>query len=179
MRLFRNALVRNQRLFEKFDEQVAKKERNAATRHTLRSRKKSGVSSHRMLRRSEREKFLVSPEWLAVREQALELYGRVCLKCGSEHQIQVDHVKPRFRYPELALDVTNLQVLCWPCNKAKGYHDETDYRTGFQLKVTKWNQLLFSRSRLTVPAPVSPLRVRLRITATPRLRSTRKVRTAK
>ena len=42
--------------------------------------------------------------------------------------MHVDHIKPRLRYPELALDMNNLQVLCAICNHGKGGFDETDWR---------------------------------------------------
>lgn len=73
--------------------------------------------------------FLKTPEWKALRSLVLEFYGCVCMKCGATKRIQVDHIKPKSRYPELALAFSNLQVLCWLCNKAK-WHDqsEVDYR---------------------------------------------------
>ena len=73
-------------------------------------------------------KFVDSVEWKKVRAEAIELYGRKCHKCGSEENIQVDHIKPKSKHPEIALDINNLQILCWPCNKKKSYRDETDYR---------------------------------------------------
>ena len=42
--------------------------------------------------------------------------------------MNVDHIKPRKKYPELALDKSNLQVLCEECNHGKGNWDETDWR---------------------------------------------------
>lgn len=53
--------------------------------------------------------------------------------CGRTPQIHrvvlhVDHVKPRHFFPELALEITNLQVLCEDCNKGKGAWDQTDWR---------------------------------------------------
>jgi 5-methylcytosine-specific restriction endonuclease McrA len=41
--------------------------------------------------------------------------------------LEVDHVKPRSKYPELALDLDNTQILCRACNSKKGTA-ETDYR---------------------------------------------------
>jgi len=68
--------------------------------------------------------FIRSKEWKALRLKALELYGLVCIKCGRdnsrEYPINVDHIKPRKFFPELALDITNLQPMCGPCNKKKG-----------------------------------------------------------
>lgn len=81
-----------------------------------------------------RENFYLTPEWRAVRYRALILYGNTCQCCGRGKEdgivLHVDHIKPRSRYPDLALDVTNLQVLCDDCNIGKGARDETDWRDG-------------------------------------------------
>ena len=75
--------------------------------------------------------FLCSPEWKELRKKARERYGLVCLCCGRDNSrrfpINMDHVKPRKLYPELALDIENLQPLCGPCNKHKG-NSIIDYR---------------------------------------------------
>lgn len=76
--------------------------------------------------------FLRTDAWMKLRRLALEKYGLVCCKCGRENSrrfpINMDHIKPRKFFPELALDINNLQPLCGPCNKAKGNKDYTDYR---------------------------------------------------
>lgn len=76
--------------------------------------------------------FLQSFEWRALRMQALKLYGRRCVCCGASPEtgavMNVDHIKPRKRYPSLALDIKNLQVLCHECNHGKGNWDMTDWR---------------------------------------------------
>jgi hypothetical protein len=40
----------------------------------------------------------------------------------------VDHIKPIFTYPELALTENNLQVLCELCNLGKRHHFADDWR---------------------------------------------------
>lgn len=72
--------------------------------------------------------FEMSEEWKLLRSSVLLMYGKTCMRCGSTKNIQVDHIKPKYKYPHLSLDVNNLQVLCWPCNKSKSTIDETDYR---------------------------------------------------
>lgn len=76
--------------------------------------------------------FLRSYEWRRVRMEALKMHGTRCLCCGASPStgavMHVDHIKPRRIYPELALDVTNLQVLCEECNHGKGNWDMTDWR---------------------------------------------------
>ena len=76
--------------------------------------------------------FLRSYEWRKVRYIALQKNGRRCQCCGSSPEtgatLNVDHIKPRKYYPDLALDVDNLQVLCGECNHGKGNWDMTDHR---------------------------------------------------
>lgn len=75
--------------------------------------------------------FLFTPEWKALRLKAFEKYGLVCLCCGADNSrkspMNVDHVKPRKYFPELALDIENLQPLCARCNERKG-NETIDYR---------------------------------------------------
>jgi len=87
------------------------------------------------------DEFLKSFEWKEVRGKALDRHGSFCMRCGrcrmdkddagEPVKITVDHVKPRRHFPELALDVGNLQVLCGDCNIAKGSWDHTDWRGKF------------------------------------------------
>ena len=73
--------------------------------------------------------FFASREWLGARYEALLKHGRDCMCCGVLAQpAHVDHIKPRSKYPELALDVNNLQILCRECNLGKSNTDETDWR---------------------------------------------------
>lgn len=78
--------------------------------------------------------FLMSYEWRRVRMQALTKYGARCQCCGATpadgRVMNVDHIKPRRIYPQLALDIKNLQVLCDVCNHGKGNWDMTDWRKG-------------------------------------------------
>ena len=97
-----------------------------AARRTAKKMKKVRGSPVRKVRA---DRFLVSPEWRAMRERVFALHGRRCQKCGSDDEIQVDHIKPRSKFPELALDIENLQVLCWPCNREKSARVVADYRT--------------------------------------------------
>lgn len=76
--------------------------------------------------------FLSSYEWRKVRMQALKLHGAKCMCCGDTPAngaiMNVDHIKPRKLFPSLALELTNLQILCGPCNHGKGNWDQTDWR---------------------------------------------------
>lgn len=76
--------------------------------------------------------FLMTPQWRKLRYEALKLYGCKCACCGvtpdSGAILNVDHIKPRKKFPALALEITNLQVLCAACNHGKGNWDSTDWR---------------------------------------------------
>jgi 5-methylcytosine-specific restriction endonuclease McrA len=76
--------------------------------------------------------FLQTYEWRRVRMEALKKYGPVCQCCGASPStgavMNVDHIKPRKLFPQLALDVDNLQILCGECNHGKGNWDMTDWR---------------------------------------------------
>ena len=76
--------------------------------------------------------FLRSEAWKILRLQAIKKYGDRCCKCGKphskKHPINIDHIKPRKYYPELSLDINNLQPLCGRCNKLKGNGEPVDYR---------------------------------------------------
>ncbi|WP_083698118.1 HNH endonuclease [Shewanella sp. UCD-KL21] len=76
--------------------------------------------------------FYSSQKWLSLRLNAFEKYGSVCQCCGASPQhgavMHVDHIKPRSKYPELALDIDNLQVLCDKCNLGKSNRSETKWR---------------------------------------------------
>lgn len=76
--------------------------------------------------------FYESDEWRALRYQALKVYGRKCSVCGATPEsgkiMHVDHIKPRSRFPELALLLENLQVLCEDCNIGKSNKDTIKWR---------------------------------------------------
>ena len=77
--------------------------------------------------------FYHSRDWLTLRYETLRRQGARCRCCGRTARdgaiIQVDHIRPRSRFPELALRADNLQVLCRDCNLGKGARDSTDWRT--------------------------------------------------
>ena len=75
--------------------------------------------------------FLQTYEWRRLRMLVLTKRGNRCECCGAKApdvRINVDHIKTRRKYPELALVESNLQVLCEVCNHGKGSWDETDWR---------------------------------------------------
>lgn len=76
--------------------------------------------------------FLTTFEWRTLRYAALRDSEGICSLCarGRQHGVilNVDHIKPRRTHPQLALEPSNLQVLCGECNHGKGNWDDTDWR---------------------------------------------------
>jgi len=64
-------------------------------------------------------------KWLDLRYQAFRKYGRKCYVCGLCDRLEVDHIKPRSKYPHLIWSIDNLQILCHDCNSGKSnkYND--------------------------------------------------------
>jgi len=77
--------------------------------------------------------FYESREWLTARYQALKKSNGCCACCLNRpkpgNPLQVDHIKPRSKFPELELVIDNLQVLCRNCNLGKGNTDNIDWRS--------------------------------------------------
>jgi len=79
--------------------------------------------------------FLRTPEWRRVRYDVLRVNDRRCELCGrNKHQLppgeylNVDHIHSRKARPDLALEVTNLAVLCSADNAGKGNRYADDWR---------------------------------------------------
>lgn len=76
--------------------------------------------------------FFKSREWLELRYDVLAERGGKCECCGatakSGAELHIDHILPRSKWPDLALDKGNLQVLCAACNIGKSNRREDDWR---------------------------------------------------
>jgi hypothetical protein len=71
-------------------------------------------------------------KWFELRYEVLKESDGKCSLCGVSAKdgakLQVDHIKPKSKYPELQYEKSNLQVLCGACNAGKSNKDETDWR---------------------------------------------------
>ena len=78
--------------------------------------------------------FYASWEWKQARYEAMMLHGRQCMLCGftptpgCKERLVVDHIKPRSKFPDLALSLSNLQILCNSCNMGKSNRHTHDFR---------------------------------------------------
>ena len=112
-----------------FIEEVAKKSPSKKKRS---STKKTAVQQSATEEFVASKAFLESYAWRKLRMEALKLHGTRCQCCGASPRdgavMHVDHIKPRRKFPELALEISNCQVLCHECNHGKGNWDTTDWR---------------------------------------------------
>lgn len=76
--------------------------------------------------------FYQTKEWRRLRYQAFKQYGNRCAVCGRGPKdnliMHVDHIKARSLYPHLALEITNLQIMCGECNVSKSNKDKIKWR---------------------------------------------------
>jgi len=117
------------------DHRSKKAERRASAKKERSNRKAARKAT---VTREIPDAFLQSYEWRRVRMVVLKRDGAKCRCCGATpidgRVMNVDHIKPRKHFPQLALDLNNLQVLCDVCNHGKGNWDETDWRQEFSEK---------------------------------------------
>lgn len=134
----RDRQLRKQRKIERLNMKIlearstTKKKRSTSLREAnqriekLEARLKLKVSGTNVVTRPYND-FYDSKVWKELRYRVIRTYGRNCAACKStQGQMHVDHIKPRSKYPELALDFSNLQVLCAVCNvgKSNSYNDD-------------------------------------------------------
>ena len=108
------------------------KSRKTKKKGSKRQKKREQRQEKRLKSKPKRaDNFYKSKEWRALRFKALVKYGNQCMCCGRQPPdviIHVDHIKSRYNYPELELDINNLQILCADCNLGKSYKYNTDFR---------------------------------------------------
>lgn len=79
------------------------------------------------------ESFYDTSLWRKLRYDALSKnHGKACPLCGRkppEVVFHVDHIEPRSKRPDLALDPSNLQILCGDCNLGKSNRDNTNFQS--------------------------------------------------
>ena len=110
----------------------AKKLKKAEKRNRRRGQKSNKRYKQENDRINKKANFYESKPWKRLRAKVLKTYGWQCMKCAIKTGImQVDHIKPRSKFPDLELTFDNMQVLCKDCNMAKSNYHSTDYRGNF------------------------------------------------
>lgn len=120
------------------EREKARKKKALMKKHGIRKKKKKKqqkpkIKTRKGLPVGENGSFYSSMEWRQLRYKVIKKYRpKGCMACLNEftrqNPMNVDHIKPISKHPELALDINNLQVLCSDCNAGKYNRDETDWR---------------------------------------------------
>lgn len=93
--------------------------------------------------KKQKKRFYDSSEWKSLRSRILQEQNYECQECKKlgyvnirnqtkRKSLDVDHIKEIYTHPELALEPTNLRVLCIP------HHNEKHGRK-FKKKSNKWD----------------------------------------
>lgn len=119
--------------WQNYDHIVAKTKLVPTRKETKKQRRKPAPkAAFTQVEYTKTDHFLTSYEWRKLRMEALKKYGPKCMCCGATPAtgavMNVDHIKPRKLFPELALELSNLQILCHECNHGKGNWDQSDWR---------------------------------------------------
>jgi len=116
-------------------EQVVKQKQDNIARHKLKVEKDQLKSAERKISKIKKkyrvssESFYLSIEWVLLTKKIRKIFENNCMKCGRGGKTHIDHIFPRSLYPDLELDIHNLQILCEKCNIEKSNKNTVDYRT--------------------------------------------------
>jgi 5-methylcytosine-specific restriction endonuclease McrA len=122
-------------------EQVVKNKEDNIARNKIKEEKDQLRSAERKISKIKKkyrvssESFYLSIEWVLLTKKVRKVFPGYCMKCGRGGKTHIDHIFPRSIYPELELDIHNLQILCEKCNMDKSNKNTMDYRTIEQKKL--------------------------------------------
>ena len=51
------------------------------------------------------------------RESILNKFNHTCSSCGNKERLELDHIEPVSKRPDLIMEDTNARILCNPCHK--------------------------------------------------------------
>lgn len=84
-------------------------------------------------KRGDSEKMLYSSSWKSKKEFIKKRDNYICQRCFYKYgiinseELQVHHIKPRIKYPELAYEDSNLICICGTCNRQIGTREQLDF----------------------------------------------------
>lgn len=84
-------------------------------------------------RNPNKTKVIRSGKWKTFRKRIIERDGGHCQRCLIKYNLittsnlEVHHIKPRDRYPELTFEETNCVTLCKTCNLQLGTQETLDF----------------------------------------------------
>jgi 5-methylcytosine-specific restriction endonuclease McrA len=74
------------------------------------------------------QKFYASSEWKLLRQQTFDRDNYTCQDCKRRGgKLEANHIKPRWKFSELRLVLSNLETLCKPCHNKKKWLVYADF----------------------------------------------------
>jgi 5-methylcytosine-specific restriction endonuclease McrA len=89
---------------------------------------------------AEKFKMLKNKRWHVLRKQIIKRDGGHCQRCLINYNLittsnlEVHHIKPRDKYPELTYEETNCVTLCKTCNLQLGTQETLDFPFETEIK---------------------------------------------
>lgn len=128
------------------------KEKKVTVKNKSKKGKNRGKNKKHKFKVTYRDSFYSSKEWRELRVRVIEKYESKCMMCGRSPKIHgivihVDHIKSRSKYPLLALEFNNLQLLCEDCNLGKSNKYETDWRPKMDIDETEELDIVFEAAK--------------------------------
>lgn len=96
-------------------------------------------------RNPEEKKFFNSAKWKNLRKTIISRDVGICQRCFYKFNrieglnLEIHHIKPRSKFPELRFEESNLITLCKSCNTQLGTKGELD----FKWEVDEWEPVLY------------------------------------
>ncbi|MGE1112159.1 HNH endonuclease [Priestia megaterium] len=84
-------------------------------------------------RNPDKTKIVRSGKWRTFRKRIIQRDGTHCQRCIRKYSLittsnlEVHHIKPRDKYPELTFEETNCVTLCKTCNLQLGTQEALDF----------------------------------------------------
>ncbi|WP_349346499.1 HNH endonuclease [Priestia megaterium] len=84
-------------------------------------------------RNAEKVRVITSSKWYKFRNRIVKRDGAHCQRCIRKYNLirtsnlEVHHIKPRDKYPELVYEETNCVTLCKTCNLQLGTQEQLDF----------------------------------------------------
>ncbi|KQU22166.1 hypothetical protein ASG65_20850 [Bacillus sp. Leaf13] len=81
----------------------------------------------------ERNKDITNGRYKTFRKEIIDRDDGYCQRCLAIHneirtkKLEVHHIKPRVKYPELTYEATNCVTLCQQCNTEYGTKEQLDF----------------------------------------------------
>lgn len=98
------------------------KTHDSETREKMKESARHGKESNLYIDGSSEDRSFRQKVWdwqCKYKNYLLKRDGKKCNQCDSTQNLEIDHIKPVSQFPELAMDLENLQILCSKCHNEK------------------------------------------------------------